>query len=368
MNKSQRGFTIIEALIGLVLIGVSFDVLMTLYQQNVRQGVQGDTIAKVTLVQNNLASMLNSPVVWQNVLAQSSSLVCVRNQSDCRDQGGSASGKIAIYDSNGSLFYNSATASAGFDFSFNACMGFPSSTCPMHANIYWQPICPPVGQTCSNPLIEIHSDVVVNYPGMEIVVSNQRYSAAMILAPRVCPVQSLLINLAVGADVSLAVAPGNPQGNQFVRLNSAAGAYGYNNVDLATCTNTGINFQVDATTGAAANNNTGNICFFDSTAADPQNMACVLEWRYQRFAGAVSPSWSIFQNGSLAYTPISANFTNTDRFTLQLIRGLIWVKKNGLTEYISNNVNLPNLRVRFTPSLPAYSPDGIFAIDMYNVK
>ncbi len=352
----------------MVLIGVSFEVLMTLYQQNVRQGVTGDVIAKTSLVQNNLASMLNNSLVWKNILAQSATLTCVRDQIDCRDQGGETAGKLAVYDSNGVLFYDSSVAAQGFDFNFIPCSGFPSAACPVHANLYWQPLCPPLGQTCSDPLIEMHSVVTTNFPGMDPMVSRQSYATAFILAPRVCPVQTVLINLAVGSDVSLALAPGNPKGNQFVRLNAAAGAYGYDNVDLVTCTNTALSFQVDATSGPAANDNTGNVCFFDSAAPDPKVAPCVFEWRYQKFVGATNPTWTIYQNGVLTYTPTSPNVLNTDRFTLQMIRGLFWVKKNGFTEYISSRMNLPNLRVRFTPSLPAYSPDGIFAIDMYNVK
>lgn len=157
MSRHAKGFTLIEALIGVALTAVLVTTLMGFSAQELKERGRDNVAAVLAAKKTYLTNLIANDSAWlrtvQMATAQSQ-LGCVGSDEGCAGLGDS-SYDLALYDPFGRLVFNSDGAS-GFNLDGTLCAA-GDSACPLKLRLLWKPACASAAADpdCRYPLIEI---------------------------------------------------------------------------------------------------------------------------------------------------------------------------------------------------------------------
>jgi len=214
----QKGFTLIETVMSLALVGFLFSGLMMFGSYQAKQRADDELSATLTANKSNLLALLTSDVAWNKTVAAnspSSHLNCIGSSSGCANF--TEPYDFSIYDANGSPVFSSSQAvgfnsngtkctssagTSGYSLSQNPSLGTGTASptqslnhaCAVTLRMAWSPLCPTTDPICRYPFIHIvgtysspNSSVSFGKYNFELNRSSIRSSKCSSVAPA-CPV------------------------------------------------------------------------------------------------------------------------------------------------------------------------------------
>lgn len=143
-KNNNKGFSLIQTLVVIGIISVLWTVVIELLNQV--QKSQYEILMKSTVlsVKNSLLANLSSSSAWQKTVSLQPSLKCTNNVSPYCD-GAPASKDIVVYDSAGSVIFDSTSPSNGFTVNGVKCSTFDpvngNDSCPIGVKVRWRALC-----------------------------------------------------------------------------------------------------------------------------------------------------------------------------------------------------------------------------------
>jgi hypothetical protein len=159
--RKQRGFVIVLVLGGVMVVALLGVLMMHLYNR----GKVNDAATKGAFIGTQIITEIKNQVsdkaTWAAMRYNNANLTCLRGIAggDCTAQGSNGppagtypattTGTLVLYNRDGTTYYDSTSATSGFDMTgavcanFNSAAGSGNNKCPFHAVIYWVPTCTP---------------------------------------------------------------------------------------------------------------------------------------------------------------------------------------------------------------------------------
>jgi prepilin-type N-terminal cleavage/methylation domain-containing protein len=169
--KGARGFTLIEALVSIVILGIS--IVLSLSILNIIQLMAYKSVhyTNYSIARSDVLSLLWDDQTWLAVVngAKNPNMACWKNQDSIVENNRDCIGKsgtLAIYDIKGNLLYDFSNTSLGFNNKGKPCTTYstitPDPECPMRLNLQWEAVCS--ASPCINPLIRVIGQFEVSGP------------------------------------------------------------------------------------------------------------------------------------------------------------------------------------------------------------
>lgn len=134
-NFSARGMSLVEALVGLVILVMILGAFISWLLSNQKQVKQDSTITGLRFAMTSFLSNMKSEMAWSNTLADhaNTSMDCIKNTTSCNN----VSQNFSPRDPSNTLLFDSSLTTTGFDLSGQRCL----SSCPIIASSSWEPVC-----------------------------------------------------------------------------------------------------------------------------------------------------------------------------------------------------------------------------------
>lgn len=155
-NQNNKGFSLVQTLVVIGIITVLWTVVIELLNQV--QKSQYEILMKSTVlsVKNSILANVSSGGAWAQTVTAQPSLKCANN-TDPYCNGAPASKDIIVYDSSGSVVFDSTNPNNGFTVNGMKCNSFDSvagsDSCPIGVKVRWRAL-------CSNALCQSQQDLV----------------------------------------------------------------------------------------------------------------------------------------------------------------------------------------------------------------
>lgn len=160
-HRHQRGFGLIEVIVVVAIISIVALGIATMMQDMFSQQQRAAQKGTLNTTRQRLVEMLQSPTSWAATVAHTSndsSLACMRVGNVCTHN---TTVSFNVVDAGGTVFYPSATASAGFRPDGTTCNTFstttPDPSCPFRWAFQATLTCPSGAGTCPSPDIRIQA-------------------------------------------------------------------------------------------------------------------------------------------------------------------------------------------------------------------
>ncbi|GEM_PF-5818955 len=379
-KSSKSGFTLIEALIAVNLIGISIYFGSSAINQLTKIKANSQLYTNVNLAKRNLISILQNNTAWINTInANGTEFDCLKNitgslaDGGCELKSAAAGYPFIIYNDSNGIFYDPLNSStAGFDNKGDVCNTFDgvngNPACPYRATVRWRPICDfSPGVKCFQPAIEIFGEIAIKKNTSAFAIQKTSY-AYQIIRPYVnCPAQAINFQTTSAQWAENPAASSGTINGAYLTTTDAAtppNMYFEYQTQVFSCDDHTLNFKnrINISGGASATDpeNTSTVCLTDPN----QSNLCLYEWRQAQ------TSWSLWQRNlttnamELVYTkPVGTKPANTDTtvYSFTSKKGQIQFYVDSELYYIFSNPWLRNYSYKIRPAPTNYS----FGIEPY---
>ncbi len=181
--EKQKGFTLVESLVAVALVGLLLMFLMTVTQQYYTIKKANDLSRTAANLRDLMVDSINSVRGWSQTVHNPSNnkLRCLKDATDCYNQ----SGPFAVINGTGNIIFDPVSSpNNGFDAIGRLCTGFNSAAasgsdaCPLRFNISWQAVC--TTSPCLNPQILIKGDLDYNPLNRNLPFNPAKYSFSFV--------------------------------------------------------------------------------------------------------------------------------------------------------------------------------------------
>lgn len=370
--KPLRGFTLIEALIALNLIGISIYFGSTTIGQLTKIKVNAQLYMNVNLAKRNLLSIIQNNTAWlYSINGNGNEFDCLKNiTGSVADPGCETKNDLAGYpfilrnDSNQVYYDPINSPTAGFDNAGEVCNTFDSingnPSCPYRASIRWRPHCNiGAGDKCHQPAIEIFGEIQIKRSSSLFNIQKNNYSFQIIRPFVNCPAQVVDIRTSsLQWQQTPPASAGIINGLFLTKPNTPiATDIGFvYQTQIFSCDDQVLNFKQRMNfIGAAAKDdpeNISSVCISDPN--DSNN--CLFEWRHHQ------SSWSLWQKSGGILTKVydmpigpRPRFDETTVFTFQTKKGLVEFYVDSEIYYVFSETWPRNYSIKILPPPGNYS-------------
>lgn len=160
MKLNNKGFSLLQVLTATTILGVVSATLMASIFEKAQFKAMSKTKTGIAAARSNLQNVMMHNVSWYYTIydpvneAQNPAIACVRGTAAAFNVNcNGANGTLRVLDASQSVFYNTFSASQGFDKDGLVCNNFDSANgnfnCPLRANVIWSANC--TSDPCYNP-------------------------------------------------------------------------------------------------------------------------------------------------------------------------------------------------------------------------
>ncbi len=390
-RSKSNGFSLAEALLSLLILVISMSSAFYIYTASSAQRTHVETLVEVLVVRNNVLNYLKSTLSWQNTVTAngSGSMACLVNHTDCAGilaaPGAATNGKFVLRDLGNNVVFDPTVATNGFQTNGQACTAFvaapgvPDLNCVLGLNLYWEPICPTIGD-CIDPLVRIHAEFSYNAPVMPgrrdppIPKLNFQLDQIARYCPGTVPGFGLLD---LGGTTTSVSAPPPPLIGTVVS-NSVAQVYpagrARNSANIPACQSAMVEWQVAVAGPITEAENQSDVCLVDASVASPGLADCLFRWHHFYSAAISADSWELYDaSGTLVFP--SAGFNpqhgNGNLYSFKIDRGRVQFYQNGLHFFTFAKgiksvapAGVANIRVLYMPPSQRYSAIGLQSLSL----
>lgn len=373
-SKSSSGFTLIEALIAVNLIGISIYFGSTAITQLTKMKSNSQLYMNVNLAKRNLVSILQNNTAWvYTINGNGAEFDCLKNitgtisDPGCEVKSDPAGYPFIIYTDSNAVYYDPINnPTAGFDNKGDVCNTFDSvngnPACPYRAWLKWRPHCDMTGGLkCHQPTIEIYGEIQIKKNTKVFTIQKSNY-AFQLFRPFVnCPNQNISFLTTSNQWFE------NPSGSSGI-LNGTALSTTNPDTDPAmafeyltpifACENFSLNFRqkINLTGPASVADavNKSSVCL-----SDPNNShQCLYEWRHAQ------ASWSLWQYNFVSATmnkvydmPVGPKprFDSNTAFSFSVKKGMVMFYVDAELYWVFNASWFRNYSYKITPPPSNYS-------------
>lgn len=373
-KTSVSGFTLIEALIAINLIGISIYFGSSAINQLTKIKANSQLYTNVNLAKRNLTSMLQNNTAWINTInGNGSEFDCLKNitgsltDTGCEIKNAAAGYPFVIYDDSNGVFFDAVnSATAGFDNKGDVCNTFDNVNgnpgCPYRASVRWRPLCDfTPGVKCFQPAIEIFGEIQIKKNNNVFSIQRTSYAYQIIRPYSNCPTQVTNFQTTSALWTENPVASSGVVNGPLLTTTDAAtppNMYFEYQTQVFSCENQIFSFRnrINISGGASATDpeNVSTVCF-----ADPnQSHLCIYEWRQAQ------TSWSLWQLNmttnameQVYVKPTGTKPTNAETtvYTFTSKKGQIQFSVDSELYYIFPNPWLRNYSFKVRPAPSNYS-------------
>lgn len=155
-NQNNKGFSLVQTLVVIGIITVLWTVVIELLNQVQKSQYEIMMKSTVLSIKNSILANVSSGGAWAQTVAAQPSLKCTNNTDPYCD-GAPSSKDIIIYDSSGSIVFDSTNPINGFTVNGMKCSSFDSvngnDACPIGVKVRWRAL-------CNNGLCQSQQDLV----------------------------------------------------------------------------------------------------------------------------------------------------------------------------------------------------------------
>lgn len=371
MNNKRRivnnhGLTLLEVLVAVSIvmttIVLSFGVIASINKQS----KHSEVVAQILVFRNNIVNTLRNKNVWASIVKNNPSMICIKDFSDCRGEGGLTSGEFNIYLENDVLSYSSASATQGFDLNGKVCEDFVGTgatgniQCPIKLKLYWFPVCHPT-ENCIKPAIRVRGEFTVNTPQALFDFNLSRINFDLVQTAQYCDPQELPGVL----DEHNTGVPLSAVGNVSVHstdLNNRPGGFATIQQDISYCNTVKLSFRLDLINAMTSPENSSLICFYAPVGDSPFTSVCSFAMRHI-FDGTKN-TYQLENTSSVLYTS-TTTIASADTFEFGIANGVVKFYQNGSLRFVFPSPIISKTRVKFKPAARHFSPTGINSINLY---
>jgi Tfp pilus assembly protein PilV len=184
--KISRGFTLIEALLGVFLISGGCLAVASLSALNNQSSMQTRAVRVTMTARDQIEAALRNPAAWAQTVVKNPNLACGSQAPGC-DLSPNPDGfyDLVLYSTqiNEKLTYDAADSTTRYSLQGGFCAAGtadPSVNCPIKFVAQWKPLC----QTypCLNPTMQVNAKLVTEFASNSSVVLNPaNYSYSTVL-------------------------------------------------------------------------------------------------------------------------------------------------------------------------------------------
>lgn len=178
MGKSlalnNSGFSSVVALVAIGFIVAASLLLPTQFMPVFKNAQRINDHLSATVFRNVVFTMVSDPIIWQNMISNDPSLVCIKDSTDCYSLIGTPQPLRYLYDPANNLIFDANVATNGFTHAGDPCNTFDSSgnpLCPFRLEMTWQPLCS--ASPCVNPTLQINVSIRVKSSDSYSIRDNQ---------------------------------------------------------------------------------------------------------------------------------------------------------------------------------------------------
>ncbi len=188
--SNRKGFSLVEALVALGILGVVMTVAITLSHDMLKNQARNQVSSSLDMISMSLLGHISNQDSWDQTRLQNAVMSCaLMTPSQCPAGWG---GAISLYDSRGNKILDSANADQGFRMDGSTCTGYLTgqNNCVIQASLAWKIQCQSV-ESCKYP--EEQFELRFGYKGSEKVdlnlkkyekISNTRMNLATNQSPQ----------------------------------------------------------------------------------------------------------------------------------------------------------------------------------------
>jgi prepilin-type N-terminal cleavage/methylation domain-containing protein len=371
MKINKQGFTLVESLIGVVLLGILMTSAMTIMSDLSLWQKRVELSFDYSSLRNQIVNQLIDYRAWSNTVKAPINTIytCFLNQDhmaaadrDCTGQ----TGTVNIFDLANTQVFDFKNASFGFTLkgepctTFSATAGAGNFNCPLRLNLTSEPMCDATLPTCENPLVKLTGQFVFNGAKEYANLRLSNLDFTLYKSNLYCPDQATPIGLLALNDVNIA-------GSQVTSTQSGkVTSIGIAETDqkILPCRNVNITFN-DFMPAAV---------LMPLTLSDPENRSivclynslsnqCVYE--FTRFNVAGNYTYSLSYKGVVvANKPSWLTITSTSIFEFRISNGLVkFCVDDQCSHLFEGKLDFPFV-LRVTPAGVDYSANGITVLSI----
>lgn len=231
------------------------------------------------IVRSNILGFIENDEFWTfNANSPGSGLDCISSNSfdSCRAYE-AAGPALRLVDNSSNVIFDAAVASAGLDRKGNPCTSYGTDPdCFIRPLVTWKPICPPAGQSCNQPLIQVDLD-------MQTSLTENRLIALMLPSAKISfyrsagkcsPTSASLLDGGNSANwqssgTTVNTNAGEPKidvVNSSQTSFSAGSNFAYINTAANSCGNANFRYRLQIANSALADNQ-AQVCLYNSNTS-----------------------------------------------------------------------------------------------------
>lgn len=385
----ESGFTLVEALVSTVILLIAMSSSIYIYQSMMISKTQAESLVEVHVARNNIVNLLKNTLAWRYTVEANaspkpawvsastmSSTTCLAKHTDCASlltaPGPATNGQIRLYDISQVLRYDPTVATSGFQNDGTLCNTFDGTAgagnlnCPLHLNLYWEPLCPDSGP-CLDPLVKIHGVFTFNAPliGNQRPPSTARLNFEMIQVARYCPSTWTTPGLSLatfGGLVTITNAGKNVTTSEVTAVYPSD--QGFQASTLEPCQTTMIQFQNAMNVGSPLQANAANqssVCLYDASSGTPTTAPCLYEWHHLNNG---IDTWELLEAGTSVYLHPNNDLLATTVYSFVIDAGKVQFYMNNVHQFSFAGGMKVRYRARFRPGSTLYQPSGFNNVDV----
>ncbi len=164
LEKSQRGFGLVEVMIATAIISVLAIGITTLITDMFRMQKKASAVASVTQMRATIISAIQNGEAWSRTAADAADatgnpeMTCmiIGATTNCSHSSPATLGyDLNLKDPQGNPVFYSGVATNGFQANGSPCTTYPSDGCPFSWDLKWVPSCPTPATSCMTPTINV---------------------------------------------------------------------------------------------------------------------------------------------------------------------------------------------------------------------
>ena len=326
---------------------------MFMVQQSKSSQSLNGFMLRMQSVRYSLTMAIQNDQAWTATVNSTSNLNfdCIRTHADCRNAGGG----FTLLDPTGATVYDGSINNSGFAPdgticplpTFDLVRGNPK--CPLHLNLSWSPICPPLPATCFNPTVQVTGDFVYSSGTKSTSMNWKMFQFEFLRQKIFCAADPVAFNLSTESG-SVTTTP-NSVTSTSTAMVYPAGA-GISTV-MESCGLGTTTFQYpNAYSGGAVVSDAANqasVCFIES-GKPPASSPCIFEWYVNK------EQWVLRSNGAVVYTALAGETGDqTAEYSFTMHNGQMTFYYGGQRRFLFPNLYGYELQAVFRPGSSLYS-------------